>query len=275
MTVEIGGKTIVLTGASSGIGEAAAKLLAREGAKLCLVARRQAELERVQREIRAAGGNAWIYPADLSQETQVDACTTAILAEHPQVDVLVNNAARSIRRLVPDSFDRFHDYQRTMQLNYFGQLRMILGFLPGMLKRGSGHIINVSSYSTLIPVPRFSAYVASKSALEGFSRSLAAELVGKGVYVTVINYPLVKTPMTAPTKGYKYLKQMEPDEAAGWIRDAIRKRPVRMATRTAWAWGLWMAAMPTLATAFTGRFMLRRARKLQALLEQDARRGVD
>src|SRR5688572_4347114 len=175
MTVEINGKTIVLTGASSGIGEAAAKLLAREGAKLCLVARRREELERVQDEIKAAGGSAWIYPADLSQEAAVDACVKAILAEHQQVDVLVNNAARSIRRLVPDSFDRFHDYQRTMQLNYFGQLRMIFGFLPGMLKQGSGHIINVSSYSTLIPVPRFSAYVESKSALEGFSRILAAE----------------------------------------------------------------------------------------------------
>jgi short-subunit dehydrogenase len=270
MGVEINGKTIVLTGASSGIGEAAAKLLARAGATLCLVARRREELERVQREIEAAGGSAWIYPADLSQEAEVDACVKAILAGHPQVDVLVNNAARSIRRLVPDSFDRFHDYQRTMQLNYFGQLRMIFGFLPGMLKQGSGHIINVSSYSTLIPVPRFSAYVASKSALEGFSRSLAAELVGQNVYVTVINYPLVKTPMTAPTKGYKYLKQMEAEQAADWILKAIRERPARMATRTAWAWGLWMAAMPTLATAFTGRFMLRRARKIAALLEREA-----
>lgn len=271
MAVEIQGKTIVITGASSGIGEDAAKLLARKGARVCLIARRREELDRVKTTIEAEGGRAWIYPADLSKENEIDACARTILAEHPQVDVLVNNAARSIRRLVSDSLDRYHDYQRTMQTNYFGPLRLTLNLLPGMLARGSGHIINVSSYSTLIPVPRFSAYVASKSALEGFSRSLAAELVGKNIYVTIINYPLVKTPMTAPTKGYEYLKQMQADEAAGWILRAIEKRPMRIATRIAMAWSTAMAAMPTLMTAYTGRFMLRRARRIQALVEKQAR----
>ena len=272
MTAEIRGKTIVITGASSGIGEAAAKLLAQKAGRLCLVARRADELQRVQTEIRAAGGEAWIYPTDLSKPEDVERCAAAILAEHPQVDVLVNNAARSIRRLVADSFDRFHDYERTMQLNYFGPLRLTLKLLPGMLARGKGHIINVSSYSTLIPVPRFSAYVASKSALEGFSRSLAAELVGKDVFVTIINYPLVKTPMTAPTKGYEYIKQMEAEDAAGWIVKAIRRRPSRIATRVSAAWGTAMTALPTLTTAYTGRFMLRRAKRLQALVEQQALR---
>jgi short-subunit dehydrogenase len=271
MAVGIRGKTIVITGASSGIGAAAARLLAQRGARLCLVARRADELARVKTDIEAAGGQAWIYPADLSKEAEIDACARAILAEHP----LVNNAARSIRRLVSESLDRFHDYQRTMQLNYFGPLRLTLAVLPGMLARGQGHIVNVSSYSTMLTVPRFSAYVASKSALEGFSRSLAAELVGKAIYVTVINYPLVKTPMTAPTAGYRYLKQMEPEEAARWIVKAIEKRPARVASFIQAAWGVLLTAFPTLMTAYTGRFMLRRARKLQARVERDARRNGD
>lgn len=272
MGVTIHDKTIVITGASSGIGEEAAMLLARKGARVCLVARRREELERVKTGIETSGGKAWIYPADLSKEDAIVSCARDILAEHPQVDVLVNNAARSIRRLVSDSLDRFHDYQRTMQTNYFGPLRLTLALLPGMLQRGSGHIINVSSYSTLIPVPRFAAYVASKSALEGFSRSLAAELVGKDIHVTIINYPLVKTPMTAPTKGYEYLNQMQAEQAAGWIVRAIEKRPMRIATFIAALWATMMAALPTLTTAFTGRYMLRRSRKIQALVERDAQR---
>jgi short-subunit dehydrogenase len=123
----------------------------------------------------------------------------------------------------------------------------------------------------MIPVPRFTAYVASKSALEGFSRSLAAELVGKDIYVTIVNYPLVKTPMTAPTKGYEYLKQMEVDRAAGWILKAIRKRPARISTLTAWIWTVAMSAAPTLTIAFTGRFMLKRAQRIRELVERDAR----
>jgi short-subunit dehydrogenase len=269
MSIEIRGKTVVITGASSGIGEAAARQLAAEGATVCLIARRSDELERLRREIEAAGGKAWIHAADLSKDDEVDACAAAILAAHPRVDVLVNNAARSIRRLVSESLDRFHDYQRTMQLNYFAPVRLTLNLLPGMLTRGSGHIVNVSSYSTLIPVPRFSAYVASKSALEGFSHSLAAELVGKDIHVTIINYPLVRTPMTAPTKGYRYMKMMTPEDAADWILEAIRTRPARMATSGGAAWGMAMSALPTLTTAFTGRYMLRRAKRLQKLVEKE------
>ena len=268
MPDRIRNRTIVLTGASSGIGEAAARQLARRGARVCLIARRADELERVKNDIEARGGEAWAYAADLSDEASLDACAASILADHPRVDVLVNNAGRSIRRMVADSVDRFHDYQRTMQINYFAPVRLTLKLLPQMLERGSGHIINVSSYSTLIPVPRFAAYVASKCALEGFSRSLAAEMVDKEIYVTVINYPLVKTPMTAPTAAYKYLKQMDVDDAAGWIIEAVEKRPARMATRIGEAWNVALSALPGITTLFTGKFMLARGRKLQKLAEQ-------
>lgn len=267
MSDRIQGKTVVITGASSGIGESAAKQLAARGAKLVLLARRADELARVQADIEAAGGSCWTYAADLSVEAEVDAAVKAVLDEHGQVDVLVNNAGRSIRRLVSESLDRFHDYQRTMQINYFGPVKLTLGLLPQMLARQSGHIINVSSYSTLIPVPRFAAYVASKSALEGFSQSLAAELVGKDVQVTVINYPLVKTPMTAPTAAYKYIKQMDVEEAAGWIVKAIEKRPARMATRIGEVWGIANAALPKLTNEFTARLFLNRAKRLQQKVE--------
>ncbi len=267
MKARIDGKTIVITGASSGIGEAAARQLATAGARVCLVARRRDELERVRDAIEATGGEVWIYPADLSVEAEVDGAAAAILEQHPRVDVLVNNAGRSIRRLVKESFDRFHDYQRTMQINYFAAVRLTQKFLPQMLERNSGHLINISSYSTLIPVPRFAAYVASKMALEGFSQSLAAELAGKNVHLTVINFPLVKTPMTAPTALYKYLKQMDVDEAAGWITRAIEERPARIATRIGEAWGVAQKALPKVVTAVTARLFLLRANRLQKMAD--------
>ena len=271
MTDRIKNRTIVITGASSGIGEAAARQLARKGARICLVARRAEELERVRAEIQRAGGKAWSYAADLADEASLASCAAAILAEHPRVDVLVNNAGRSIRRLTADAVERFHDYQRTMQINYFAPVQLTLKLLPQMLERGHGHFINVSSYSTLIPVPRFGAYVASKMALEGFSRSLAAELVDKDIHVTVINYPLVKTAMTAPTAVYKYIPQMDVEDAAGWIIEAVQKRPARMATRVAEAWTVALSALPGVTTLFTGKFMMNRGRALQQRAEREAR----
>lgn len=247
-------KTIVLTGSSSGIGEAAAKKLAASGHRLCLVARRAEELTRVQNDITAAGGQAWAYPCDLTGETAIKSCAQAILDEHGQVDVLINNAGRSIRRPVTEAFDRLHDYQRTMQINYFAAVQLTLAFLPGMLEHRSGHIVNVSSYSTLAPVPRFTAYVGSKAALEGFSQSLRAELTGKGVSVTVINYPLVRTPMTAPTKMYKSIPMMETAEAANWMVEAVEKQPARVAKLTGRAIDLAKAAAPGTTNAVMSRF---------------------
>lgn len=237
-------KTIVITGASSGIGEAAAKALARQGAHVCLVARRKEELARVKSDIESEGGHASAYAADLSDPAAIDACCKAILDDHERLDVLINNAGRSIRRPIRESLDRFHDYERTMQLNYFGAVRMTLKLLPRFYKQRKGHIINVSSLSALVPTPYFSAYVASKCALDGFSRSIAAELVGHGITVTTINFPLVKTPMTAPTKIYRYLPQMNVEIAAQWIVDAVKNKPMRKTNLFGNTFGVITAALP-------------------------------
>ncbi len=269
MAVSIAGKTIIITGASSGIGEAGAKKLAAEGAKLCLVARRLDELERVKKEIEAAGGTAWIYPADLSSEAEVDAVIKQILTEHPQIDVLINNAGRSIRRTVKDSLQRFHDYQRTMQLNYFAAVKLTLAVLPRMFEQRKGHIINVSSMSALMPTPYYSAYVGSKSALDGFSRCLASELVDRGIHVTVINFPLVKTPMTAPTKAYRYLRQMDVDDAGDWIVKAVKKRPARITSNMGNAWALSTTVLPGTTADWTGRLFREFGKRLTRRAEKE------
>ncbi|TDU28028.1 short-subunit dehydrogenase [Panacagrimonas perspica] len=266
----IAGRTIVVTGASSGIGESAALQLAARGARVCLVARRTEELDRVRNAIRDVGGEAWSYAADLSVDGEVDACAAMILSDHPEVDVLVNNAGRSIRRAVKDSFDRFHDYQRVMQLNYFAAIRLTQKFLPGMLARRRGHIVNVSSLSVQFATPRFAAYVASKSALEGFSRCLAMEMVGKGVAVTVISYPLVKTAMTAPTEIYRYVPQMKVQQAGGWIVQAVEKRSPRIGPAFGDVWGAASMVMPATTTELTGRAFNYIGRRLQARANRES-----
>ena len=175
--MNLSNKTIIITGASSGIGEEAALQLARAGAKVCLIARRAEELQRIQAKIQAQGGDVSIYPADITDQEQLEACVTQILSAHDKVDVLVNNAARSIRRPILESLDRLHDYERTMQINYFAAVNMTLHLLPHFMKNGAGHIVNISTMSTQVPIPLFSAYLASKSALESFSRSLTKELM--------------------------------------------------------------------------------------------------
>jgi NAD(P)-dependent dehydrogenase (short-subunit alcohol dehydrogenase family) len=224
-------KVVVVTGGSSGIGEATAKKLAEAGAKVVIVARDVEKLEATKKEIAAAGGRCYPYSCDLADMNAIDALAKKILADHGAVDFLVNNAGRSIRRAVLNSLDRFHDYERTMQLNYFGAVRLILAFLPKMVEQKRGHIINISSIGVLSRAPRFSAYVASKSALDAFAECAASEVADKGVHFTNINMPLVRTPMIAPTKIYESVPTLSPEEAAGLVVDAIVHRPVRIATR--------------------------------------------
>src|SRR5215813_12269670 len=224
-------KVVVVTGASSGIGKATALKLAAAGAKVMLVARGEDKLVETKKEIEAAGGRAWIYTCDISDMTSCDALVAKVLKEHGMCDYLVNNAGRSIRRGIINSFDRFHDFERTMQLNYFGALRLLMGFLPKMIEKKRGHIINVSSIGVLTNAPRFSAYVASKSAMDAFSACAASEFLDKGISFTTINMPLVRTPMIAPTKMYENVPTLSPEEAADLVAEAIVYKPVRIATR--------------------------------------------
>src|SRR5947209_8922556 len=224
------GRTILITGASQGIGEAAALQIGAAGGTVLLVARTPEKLEGVAEEIRAEGGLAHVHPCDLTNEEDIDRLADEVLEQHGTVDILVNNAGRSIRRSVSRSYDRFHDYQRTMQLNYFAPVKLILKLLPGMCENGSGHIVNVSTIGLQTNTPRFSAYLASKAALDAFSRSIAAEIIGDGVHITTGYMPLVRTPMIAPTKIYDRFPTLSPEEAGDLISEAIRKRPKRVAT---------------------------------------------
>ncbi|MCE5233358.1 MAG: SDR family oxidoreductase [Mizugakiibacter sp.] len=228
---KVKGKVVVITGGSSGIGRAAALKIATAGAKVVICARGEEELDATRKEIEAVGGVCHTYKADLADVASCDAFVQQVLADHGHVDILVNNAGRSIRRAIASSYDRFHDFERTMQLNYFGALRLVLGFLPKMAERHKGHIINISSIGVLTNSPRFSAYVASKAALDAFSRCAQAEFSDQGVSFTTINMPLVKTPMIAPTKMYESVPTLSPEEAADLIVEAIIERPVRIATR--------------------------------------------
>ena len=224
------GKVALVTGATSGIGKATALKLARAGAKVIVVARTAEKLEETLHEIEQLGGTAFSYSADVSHLDDCDRLIAEVIKDHGQVDILVNNAGRSIRRSVVHSYDRFHDFERTMQLNYFGALRLIMQLLPSMTERGGGHIINISSIGVLTNAPRFSAYVASKAALDAFTRCAASELAHLGVRFTTINMPLVRTPMIAPTKIYNHVPTISPNQAADMICDAIVRQPKRIAT---------------------------------------------
>ena len=242
----IKGKVVVVTGGSSGIGKATAIKLAGAGAKVILVARGEEKLVETKNEIEAAGGKCWMYTADVSDLASCDALVARVLKEHGTCHYLVNNAGRSIRRGVINSFDRFHDFERTMQLNYFGALRLIMGFLPKMIEQRQGHVINISSIGVLSNAPRFSAYVASKSALDSFSACASSEFLDKGVNFTTINMPLVRTPMIAPTKMYENVPTLSPEEAADLVVEAIVYKPVRIATRLGIFGAICHAAAPRL-----------------------------
>jgi NAD(P)-dependent dehydrogenase (short-subunit alcohol dehydrogenase family) len=234
LTKALNGKVVLITGASSGIGQSTALKAAAVGATVLLVARSPEPLARTKAEIESVGGRAFVHRCDLADMDDIDRMAKEVLAEHGRVDVLINNAGRSIRRSVALSYDRFHDYERTMQLNYFGAVRLILALLPVM--RGSldgykgGHIINISSIGVQTNTPRFSAYVASKAALDAFSRCIASEVIGDDVHLTTIHMPLVRTPMIAPTTMYNAFPTITPGEAADMICDAMINQPKRVGT---------------------------------------------
>ena len=225
------GRHVLITGASSGIGRATALKVAAAGGVPLLVARNVDKLEEVRVEIVASGGTAFVYAADISDMESIERLLERVLADHRNVDFLVNNAGRSIRRSIAQSYQRFHDFERTIQLNYFGAVKLIIGLLPRMRERGSGHIVNVSSIGVQTNPPRFSAYVASKAALDAFTRVVASEVLGDGVTFTTIHMPLVRTPMIAPTKMYSAFPAISPEEAADMILEAMRSRPKEMGTR--------------------------------------------
>ena len=221
------GKTVLITGGSSGIGEAAAKKIAEAGGTVALVARTRENLEKVADEIRGNGGTAHVYPCDLTDMDAIAAMADQVLAELGGVDILINNAGRSIRRSLKLSYDRIHDYQRTMQLNYLGAVQLILKFIPAMRERQFGQIINVSSVGVQTRAPRFGAYIASKAALDSLCDALQAEVVNDNVKFTTVHMALVRTPMISPTTMYDKFPALTPDQAAGVITDAIVHRPRR------------------------------------------------
>ena len=223
------GKTVVVTGASSGIGEATALLFAGAGARVVLVARREEELARVQTAIEARDGVAFSYTCDLSDREAIGVLVEQLLADHGVVDVLINNAGRSIRRAIVDSFDRFHDFERTMALNYYGPVALSLGVLPGMLEQRSGQIINISTWATQLPSPLYVAYTSSKAALDAFTRGTAAEMLGTGVTLSSVHLPLVRTPMITPAlDAYRGMPSLSAEEAAGLIGEAAIIRSSRV-----------------------------------------------
>jgi short-subunit dehydrogenase len=239
-------KTVLVSGASSGIGHAVALQLASAGARVVVVARSADKLRALKAEIERSGGCALIYAADLSSAQSTEGLLARLAADRVVIDVLVNNAGRSIRRSVDDASLRLHDYERTMALNYFGAIRLILGLLPGMRARGQGHVINVSSSGTQMGTPLFSAYIASKAALDAFTRVAASETRHHGVRFTTVLMPLVRTPMIAPTAEYRDAPALTPDEAAQLVLRALVTGETRLSTRLGKLFGLGHAIAPAL-----------------------------
>jgi NAD(P)-dependent dehydrogenase (short-subunit alcohol dehydrogenase family) len=227
----VAGKVVLVTGGSSGIGLAAAHKFAEAGAITIICGRDQDKLDEACKEARDKGYQFVAYPADIADMADADRFVQLLIQNHGGVDFLINNAGRSIRRAIEGSYDRFHDFERTMQLNYFGCLRVTMGLLPGMVAKRKGHVVNISSIGVLTNAPRFSAYVASKAALDAWTRCASSEFADQGITFTTINMPLVRTPMIAPTKIYQNVPTLAPEEAADMIAQACIFKPVRIATR--------------------------------------------
>ncbi|MEI7783754.1 MAG: SDR family oxidoreductase [Betaproteobacteria bacterium] len=243
----VGGKVVLVTGGSSGIGLAAAHKMAEAGAVTVICGRDVDKLEAAQKEANAKGYSFVCYPVDIANIDDCDHLVKVVIENHGGVDFLINNAGRSIRRAIESSYDRFHDLERTMQLNYFGCLRVTMGFLPGMTAKRKGHVVNISSIGVLTNAPRFSAYVASKAALDAWTRCASSEFSDVGVSFTTINMPLVRTPMIAPTNIYNNVPALSPEDAADLIAQACIYKPVRIATRLGITGQVLYALVPRIA----------------------------
>jgi NAD(P)-dependent dehydrogenase (short-subunit alcohol dehydrogenase family) len=243
----VGGKVVLVTGGSSGIGLATAHKFADAGAITIICGRDQDKLDDACKEAKSKGFCFIAYPVDIADMADCDRFVKQLIVDHGGVDFLINNAGRSIRRAIESSYDRFHDYERTMQLNYFGCLRVTMGFLPGMVTKRKGHVVNISSIGVLTNAPRFSAYVASKSALDAWTRCASSEFADQGISFTTINMPLVRTPMIAPTGLYNNVPTLSPEEAADMIAQACIFKPVRIATRLGITGQILHAVLPRVA----------------------------
>ncbi|HSJ19858.1 MAG TPA: SDR family NAD(P)-dependent oxidoreductase [Nocardioidaceae bacterium] len=226
----LAGRTVMVTGASSGIGEATARAVAARGGRVLLVARRADELARVVSDTESAGGTAYACPCDLTDGPAVERMVAAVLSEHGGVDMLVNNAGRSIRRSLALSYDRLHDFERTMAINYVAPVRLILALLPQMVERGDGHVVNILTWGVQVKAPKFAAYIASKSALDAFSRIAGRETYGDGVTFTNIRLSLVRTDMIGPTDVYRRTPALSPERAAAKVVRALEDRPLTVNT---------------------------------------------
>jgi len=224
------GRHVLVTGASSGIGRATAVAVDARGGVPILVARRKDELLEVVAEIRSAGGTAYAYTCDLTDGPAVDQLVSDVLADHGHVDYLVNNAGRSIRRSLELSTDRMHDFERTMAINYFGPVRLILGLLPSMREQHFGHVVNVLSWGVQVKAPKFTAYLASKTALDVFSRIAGRETYADNVTFTNLRLPLVRTDMIGPTDSYRRAPALTPEQAAARVVRALEDRPITINT---------------------------------------------
>lgn len=227
---QLAGRVVMVTGASSGVGEASAKAIAHRGATVLCVARRRVELDRVVAEIESAGGSAYGYVCDLTDQAATDALVAQVLRDHDAVDMLVNNAGRSIRRSLEYSYDRLHDFERTMAINYFGPVRLILGLLPRMRERQFGHVVNVVTWGVQMKAPKFAAYIASKTALDSFSRIAGRETWFDNVTFTNLRLDLVRTDMIAATDAYRRAPAKSPTTAAALVVRALEDRPITIST---------------------------------------------
>ena len=241
------GKYVVITGASSGIGQVTALKVAQAGGVPVLVARGREKLEETRAAIEDRGGTAYVFPCDLSDLDAIDTLCKELTTQLPSIDFVVNNAGRSIRRSLKLSHDRFHDFERTMQLNYFGAIRLVMGLGPTMREQRRGHVVNISSIGVQTNPPRFSAYVASKAALDSWSNVVASELVGDGITFTSIHMPLVRTPMIAPTKLYDKFPTISPAQAADLVVKAMVERPHEINTALGNAGAVAHTVMPKTA----------------------------